>query len=641
VAAALLVPMAPALAGSPRSGPDPRSGQITPADPSPGTDPLWGLGVSNSAVDPHGLEGDMGKSFAAQGEYTPLSGWSYPFGSVLDAKDAGARVYLNINSWHVVGGKKVCYPFKNYASGAYDSMLQNWVNELQAFGYDDTFITFTHEPTAHSSSQPSCGTSSDYISAYDYVYHYFRNHGVTYPFIWWMVASSFRNGYAVNWQPPANDFNVVAVDGYNRFESGFWRTPEFIFTAAHDYASSLDKPLLIGEIGTVEDRSQPTRKAGWITDAADLFNSWGVDGILWNDEQTYRPDSTTPSLTAWVAASQGGSGAAAFVANTSGVPGGKDTTWFSGFTPGEEVDIHLNSAGGPVVGTATADSTGSAHNVPLTFPSPTWGGAHVLVAVGDTSGDTAKGTATLSPVQPATFDIARGQTWTFSGVGFAPSEAVTVQFPTGPKVTRTSDANGSVTIPAMSPSEPYGGGYVQVSSPTFSFQVHFRADATLTMPGASEPEQSIPVSVTGYGASETVTVAIQGGKKLGTLTTGTGGSGSGTILLDTTYGRPVITFTGAKSGVTKQNSIALGAQLSLSPNSGASGSTVTVTSGPGWIPGETVHVSVGGTEHDVTANSNGTVSTQVVISEHQPGGVSIRLSDDTLGVTASGTFTID
>ena len=641
VAAVLAMPVSPALAGAPSRGPGPRSGQTRPAAHPTGTDPLWGLGVSNSAVDPHALESDMGKAFEAQGEYTPLSGWSYPFGSVLDAKDAGARVYLNINSWHVVGDKKICYPFKNYASGAYNPMLQRWVTELQAFDYDDTFITFTHEPTAHSLSQPSCGTSSQYIAAYDYVYHYFRNHGITYPFIWWMVASSFRNGYAVNWQPPANDFDVVAVDGYNRFESGFWRSPAYIFTAAHDYAASLGKPLLVGEIGTVEDKREPTRKAAWITDAATLFNSWGVAGILWNDVQTYRPDSTAPSLNAWVAASRGGGGAAPFVANASGVPGGEDTTWFSGFTPGEEVDLHLNSGTGPVVGTATADSTGSAHNVNLTFPSPTWGGSHALVAVGDSSGVTAHGTASLSPVEPATFDVAAGDTWTFNGIGFAQGEKVTVTFPGGTPVSKTSDANGSVTIPAVSPAEPAAGGYVQVQSPSFSFQVRFRTDATLTMPDSAEPQLRISVALTGFGASENVGVAVQGGPSLGTLVTSSRGSATSSIVLRTTFGHPVITFTGAKSRVTKQSSISLGATLSLSPATGASGSTVTVTSGPGWVPGEAVHVTVGGTElPDVKADANGDVSTKVVITQHQPGGVLIRLSDDKLGVTANGTFTI-
>ena len=305
VTATILAPTAPALAGAPSKGPGPRSGPTPPQNPPPPpADPLWGLAVRNSAEDPSALEADMGKAFEAQGEYTPLSRWNYPFGPVLDARDAGARIYLNINSWHVVGNAKVCYPYRNYRNGTYDSMLQRWVNELQAFNYADTFITFTHEPTAHSPQQPGCGTAAEYVQAYDYVFHYFRSHGITYPFVWWMVASSFRNNYAHNWQPPASDFNVVAVDGYNRFLNGFWRTPEYIFTASHDYAVSIGKPLVIGEIGTVEDGNQPQRKANWITDASNLFTAWGCDGVLWNDTNTYRPDSTEPSLDAWVAASK-------------------------------------------------------------------------------------------------------------------------------------------------------------------------------------------------------------------------------------------------------------------------------------------------------------------------------------------------
>jgi hypothetical protein len=638
VAAALVAPMTPALAGASGNGLS-DSGQASSAD-SASTSPLWGLGVSNSAVDPGPLQSDMGKSFQAQGEYTPLSGWSYPFGSVLAAKDAGARIYLNINSWHVVGGKKVCYPFKNYASGTYDSMLQNWVNELQAFNYDDTFITFTHEPTAHSPQQPSCGTGAEYDSAYDYVYHYFRDHGVTYPFVWWMVASSFRNGYAVNWQPPATDFSVVAVDGYNRFYSGFWRAPEYIFTAAHDYAASLDKPLMIGEVGSVEDRNQPQRKAEWITDAANLFASWNTDSILWNDTDTYKPDSTTPSLNAWVAASEQG-GSSPFVANVSGVPGGSDTTWFSGFQPSETVSFRMDSTTGPYLGQATADSSGSAQGVNLTLPTQAYGGAHVLVAIGQSSGLVAQGTATLSPVQPGTFDIAQGDTWTFNAVGWGPNEPVTATFPGGTPATQLTDDQGSATIPVVSPAEPYGGGYVQITSPSYSMQVHFRTDATLTMGDTGEPQGFVPAALTGYGANEVVGVKVPGGASLGSITTDANGDWSGNVLMNTTFGRKTILFTGATSRVQKQHAVVLGATLALSPSSGPTGTVVTVTSGPGWVPGETVHVFLGGTQvGNAIADSSGQVTALVTITQHQAGGVAIRLSDSQLGVTASGTFTL-
>src|SRR5439155_2704821 len=246
LAAALSLAALPAMAGAPGHGPKPpdspgRRYNVVP--PAPGADPLWGLGVSNSALDPDALQNAMGRTFEAQGVYVPLTGSGYPIASAQTAANNGARIYLNINSRHVVGTRKVCYAFANYPNHDYDAYLQNWVDDLQAFGYENTYITFTHEPSADTASQPRCGTATEYVRAYDYVYHYFRNHGITYPFVWWMVASSFRQHYAHEWQPPADDFSIVAVDGYNRFIGGYWRTPEIIFQASEDYATAIGKPL--------------------------------------------------------------------------------------------------------------------------------------------------------------------------------------------------------------------------------------------------------------------------------------------------------------------------------------------------------------------------------------------------------------
>src|SRR5262249_30344099 len=158
---------------------------------------------------------------------------------------------------------KVCYPFSDIANGTEDSLLQNWVTQLQAFDYPNTIISFHHEPTANTTPQPSCGTAAEYVAAFDHVVRYFRAHGITYPFAWTMVASSFSQGFASQWEPAAGDFQIVGVDGYNRNLSGQWRSPQEIFSAALSFAQSVGKPLLIGEIGCVEDSLNPGHKAAW------------------------------------------------------------------------------------------------------------------------------------------------------------------------------------------------------------------------------------------------------------------------------------------------------------------------------------------------------------------------------------------
>jgi hypothetical protein len=641
-AAALLVAgLAPeALAGSPGHGPKPPQdpGRRYNQQPPPGGDALWGLGVSNAAIDQDGLEQAMGRTFQAIGIYMPMTGGNYPTSSARRSASDSAQVYININSWRLVGSKKVCYPYANYVHHDYDAYLQKWVNDLQAFNYANTYLTFTHEPTVKSDAQPGCGTAADYQQAFDYVFHYFRNHGITYPFVWWMVASSFGQGYAQDWQPPPADFSQVAVDGYNRFVDGVWRTPEDIFPPAEDYANNIGKPLIIGEIGTLEDPNNSQRKANWFIDAANLFRSWNLDAILWNDDQNYHPSTSSASLAGWVTASQ--NSGSAFLANGDGTPGSSVTTWGAGFKAGETVDVHLDSLTGPVLGSKDADSSGVVKPVTLNLPSPLAGGTHALLAIGRSSGGVAKATLAVTPNDPPNFTIAAGDTYTYSGSGWVPGETVTVQFPGGSPQSAPAGAQGQVVIPVVSPPEAHDGEHLTITAPSTSLSVFFRGIAVLHAPDTGQPQQTVDVSVTGFGASENVNVQLDGTTELA-MATDEWGSADGSLLLDTTFGRHSISFVGAKSGLVRNKSILLKATENLDPDSGPTGTVVHVTSGPGWKPGENVDLKVAGALIEtVQADSNGVVDTDVTITRKVLGPAHVSLTGRSLGLTALADFTI-
>ncbi len=268
------------------------------------TGPRWGLSVNNSAVDPSTIETAMGRPYASRGDYLPLSGVKYPNSYALSAASEGAQIYLNINSWKVVSGVKVCYPWADVASGVDDPLLQNWVNMLKAFNYPNTVISFHHEMNlVGHSNEPQCGTPADYRAAYEHVYEYFRAAGIDYPFVWAPTASAFAQGTAQQWQPP--NFDYVGADGYNRDQGGAWRSFDSIFAPAHTYAVALGKPLFIGEVGSVESPTDPTAKAAWFADAVATIKQWGdLATVEWSDSATYQPDSSSTSLASFVAGAQ-------------------------------------------------------------------------------------------------------------------------------------------------------------------------------------------------------------------------------------------------------------------------------------------------------------------------------------------------
>ena len=246
----------------------------------------------------------------------------------------------------------------------------------------------------------------------------------------------------------------------------------------------------------------------------------------------------------------------------------------------------------------------------------------------------------MTPPTPPSFSIAAGDTYRFNGVGFIRGEDVSVSFPGGTPVDQVADDMGSVTIDVVSPPEPAGGGDVTVSAPSASLTIHFHSIPLVHAPDASEPQQEVPVSVTGFGPSENVNVKI-GTSVLATLPTDRWGSASGLLPLDTTFGRHTIVFTGASSSVSKQSSIQLQQTVTLSPDSGPSGTTVEVTSGPGWAPNETVQVQVAGTlVATVTADANGSVDTSVVVTRKSLGATTVTITGLTLKLTARADFTV-
>ena len=244
------------------------------------------------------LESSIGRKFSGERIYQNLSTVKIPTADMLDLASRGGLIYLNINSFFVRGGHSYCARWADVADGKYDAQLTTIAQEINAFDYPMD-IGFHHEMTNDNAHHPACGTASDYVRAYDHVHALFNRLGVTIvTWVWAPTASSFLQHTASRYVP--SSFDVVGVDGYNRM--GHWRSAAQIFTAAHQFALSHGKPLLVAEIGSDEWPGYPLRKAYWLQNAAHLFQSWSdLQGILWTntgaDGHRFWLDSSVASLT--------------------------------------------------------------------------------------------------------------------------------------------------------------------------------------------------------------------------------------------------------------------------------------------------------------------------------------------------------
>jgi hypothetical protein len=311
-----------------------------------------------------------------------------------------------------------------------------------------------------------------------------------------------------------------------------------------------------------------------------------------------------------------------------GQPGGAITASGVGFAANETVDVRLDSPTGVPLGTATADATGTFSDQDLTLPEPLAGGTHQAYGTGLSNGAVSDpgpfsvhpGGATLEPA-----DLAANQSTTFSAYGFLPGEQVSVSFPGQTPVSGPADEMGTFVVGLISPAEPAPGGEVTAVATSGTTHAHFTTIAVLSVTGTPTP-RNIPVSVTGFGAQEPVSVTVDGSN--GTvLQTDANGSASGVISRSSVlFGAHTLMGTGATSGVTASTSVEIPATMQLRPSSGPVGTVVKIRSGPGWGAAATVQFWVNGHRYtNYTADAQGAVNEQITIPSLPPGIVQMVL----------------
>ena len=289
--------------GQPSWRPGGKAIAFSSAAAQPGSNAAWGIysaprgGLSGDQLISR-LESEIGRQFSGERIYQNLSTVKIPTADMLDLASKGGLIYLNINSFFVRAGHSFCARWADVAEGKYDAQLTTIANEIIAFNYPID-LGYHHEMTNNVPHHPACGTPSDYVHAYNHIHELFNRLGVTIvTWVWAPTASSFAQHTA--WRYVPSSYDVVGVDGYNRI--GHWRSAAQIFTAAHQFALSHGKPLLIGEIGSDEWPGYPLRKAYWLQSAANMFRSWDdLQGIMWTntgaDGHRFWLDSSTASLT--------------------------------------------------------------------------------------------------------------------------------------------------------------------------------------------------------------------------------------------------------------------------------------------------------------------------------------------------------
>jgi hypothetical protein len=281
--------------------------------PTRATGPKWGIHANPRGTETidkavKNLEAAVGRSFAIERNYSGMNpGDDLPQPRDVVTDNQGRIPYRSFHAWSGTQGGTVSFiPWADIAAGRYDAWLTKQADSLRAWNRP-MYICFHHEPENDGGAPPNgCGSGADYRAAFAHVRQVFGSN----PNLTWvctLMRPTFwgRFGGPSNWLPKAWSYDYLGIDAYNRgsLRPWGWRGFAELVDPAYDLARTLQKPLYIGEVGSVEEGGD---KAQWITDAAARMKAYGstLVAVCWShvrerDGADFWLDTSAASLAAF------------------------------------------------------------------------------------------------------------------------------------------------------------------------------------------------------------------------------------------------------------------------------------------------------------------------------------------------------
>ncbi|GAB2682766.1 hypothetical protein GCM10027194_14700 [Thalassiella azotivora] len=302
------------------------------------------------------------------------------------------------------------------ASGAVDADIAVQAQAVRTLGAP-VFLSFHHEPDM----ETRFGSPAEYVAAWRHYVSRMRAAGVTNAaYTWIMTPSSFGSQYvgagAQAYWPGGDVVDWAALDAYNWLgcapgKPTAWRPLATVVSPFRTFGAAKGKPLMLAEWGSVDDPSDPGRKAAWLREGMAALDAMPeIKAVSYFDTHGTCPwwtDSSPQTLEAFRevagAASAHGRTTASLLPDTTGGPGPLTVTFdasasaATGHAAGQGIARWRVDFGD---GSAAAEGTGSPPSaLPHTFAGGTW---TVTLHVTDVLGGTAARTRVIAAAKPPT-----------------------------------------------------------------------------------------------------------------------------------------------------------------------------------------------------------------------------------------------
>ncbi len=243
----------------------------------------------------------------------------FPASDEVKLRDRGTRIVANLETRRKNG---TVIKWADIAAAQPGSALYNevvaWVRKFKAFG---AAVTVTFNAEFEETGNYGAGeTDVQYRAAFNRVGAIIDAEGASNVKLAWVPSawSFYETGakQASRWYPGDKYVDVIGADGFNwsncRRSTETWRSFTTIFSGLRDFgAAHPKKPLLIGEVGSVEDPAVVARKADWIKNMVDTLQTpaWSqFTTVLWFNSIDgssaacdWRIQSSSRSVNSWKA----------------------------------------------------------------------------------------------------------------------------------------------------------------------------------------------------------------------------------------------------------------------------------------------------------------------------------------------------
>ena len=158
------------------------------------------------------------------------------------------------------------------AAGHHDGMIRARAEAVRRLGAP-VFIRWFWEMDGNKKAQWAENPAS-YTDAWRRIVDLFRAQGATNAvWVWCPNASAFDDNKAMAWYPGPDHVDWICADGYNFSPNrgDKWENFDEIFDHFYREGAKLNKPMMIGEFGVLEDPAHPGRKGEWFHIAHDML----------------------------------------------------------------------------------------------------------------------------------------------------------------------------------------------------------------------------------------------------------------------------------------------------------------------------------------------------------------------------------